>query len=127
MDVEFCRGNGICSGPRCVCSDPRTRSRLYECPWANSSSGHRHDWVSAKNILVDHIGISETELDHILIQRSSHLIIAETHNRQTAETASGSSLYELAKETQDQWRRMVEYAVSAKESGAELLGSTSNA
>lgn len=52
------------------------------------------------------VGIPEADLDRILTQRND-------------QTASGLGLYELAKEKQDQWRRMVEYLGSDGDLGSD--------
>lgn len=102
IEVEFCATTGLCHGPVCVCDDPSTHSRLYDCPksWmTHYETEHTHEWISAKSILSNRLGIPEAELLQIEARNRSNRSISE------------ADLLELARDTESAWQRYVEACV----------------
>lgn len=80
--VELCVGNIFCHGPLCVCPDASTHSGLFECCEPHPESGHTHDWVEAKDVVLQILEIPESELIHKFPKsqgwgRSSHAELLE--------------------------------------------------
>lgn len=103
-DVESCfelipGESSDCHGPRCVCPDPRTHAGLYECPMFLSKSSHKHNWISAKDVLLNHQILSEAELTHLLATRQNHTRLAE------------EEYLRLSDDIDTEWRRFVEQCV----------------
>lgn len=102
IEVELCLGyGGKCHGYVCVCPDPYTHSRLYECPESSTDQSkkedkHKHKWISAKSILSERLGIPESEL-----------LQTEARNRNT-QSRSTADLLDLARDTEAAWQRYVE-------------------
>jgi hypothetical protein len=102
IEVELCVGISRCHGHVCVCSDPSTHSRLYECSKPHPRTEHKHDWISAKDLLSEYLKIPEAEV----------LQIAARHR--SAPSISHSDLLKLACETEAVWQRHVEVCVRNK-------------
>ena len=60
--VELCVGNILCHGPVCICPDASTHSGLFECPEPHQLYRHTHEWVDAKDVVLQILGIPESEL-----------------------------------------------------------------
>ncbi|KAM0691524.1 hypothetical protein Q7P36_010295 [Cladosporium allicinum] len=99
IEIEFCDASGRCHGHICVCPDPSTHSKLYECPEPHPRSKHKHEWISVKTPLSDHLGIPEAEP-----------LQFEARNRSTR-SISPADLLELARDTEAAWQRQVDACV----------------
>lgn len=99
IEIEFCDAIGRCHGHVCVCPNPSTHSKLYECFESHPQTRHKHNWISAKTILSERLGIPEAELLQI-----------EARNRSTR-TVSRADLLELVRDTEAAWQRHVEACV----------------
>jgi hypothetical protein len=112
-EVEICVARGDCHGHICVCPNPLTHSRLYECPEPSTAAfapEHKHDWISAKSILSDQLRIPRSEL----LQT-----VERNHNTQSRFT---EDLLELARDNEAAWHRHVEACVHNKIPVLDRLG-----
>jgi hypothetical protein len=107
IEVELCVTARSCHGHVCVCPDPSTHSKLYECAEPHPQTKHKHDWTSAKSILSSGLGIPEAELLQI-----------EARNRSNR-SISQADLLELARDTEAAWQCHVEACVRE---GLPILG-----
>lgn len=98
-EVEICDGEGSCHGPVCVCPDPSTHSGLYECPEPDPETRHTHDWASVKNVVLEILGISESEL------------IQKFPNSQSCGNLYTTELLAMAVRTDSVWRQYVQRCV----------------
>ena len=106
MELEICVGRvGRCHGYACVCSDSFKHKRLYECPGPSLSrdeANHRHEWISARNILSDRLGIPRVEL-----------LQFEARSRSTR-SVSHADFLNTARDTEAVWQRLVETRIRDK-------------
>jgi hypothetical protein len=104
IEVEICIGRNTCHGHVCICSDPSTHSRLYECSESidDCEKKHTHAWISAQSIMLDYLGIPGAE------------VLQAVERKRNTQSRPKPDLPKLARDVEAMWQRHVEACIRIK-------------